>query len=124
MRRVPDFRRTRILETVVDHARVRRWMADDHFSVDGTLFAAWASMKNFRPTEERGGHGEPPAGDCNAERGFPGEKLSNETRASCTDPDARLTRRRIENGGVTVERPIGQERLAEVLSDVRRPRPD
>lgn len=56
---------------------------------------------------ERDGHGEPPADDCNAERDFRGEKLSNETRASCTDPDARLTRKRIENGGVTVERTIG-----------------
>ena len=62
----------------------------DHFSVDGTLIEAWASMKSFRPKD---GSGEPPAPGRNGERDFHGEKRSNETHASTTDPDARLYRK-------------------------------
>jgi hypothetical protein len=57
------------------------------FSVDGTLIEAWASMKSFRPKD---GSGEPPAPGRNGERDFHGEKRSNDTHASTTDPDARL----------------------------------
>ena len=62
-------------------------LSDDHFSVDGTLIEAWASMKSFRPGD---GGGEPPEGGRNGERDFHGEKRSNETHASTKDPDARL----------------------------------
>jgi hypothetical protein len=55
--------------------------------VDGTLIEAWASMKSFRPKD---GSGEPPAAGRNGERDFHGEKRSNRTHASTTDPDARL----------------------------------
>ena len=56
--------------------------------MDGTLIDAWASMKSFR---RKDGTDEPPAGPGrNAERDFRGEKRSNETHASTTDPDARL----------------------------------
>jgi hypothetical protein len=55
--------------------------------VDGTLIEAWASMKSFRPKH---GRGEPPAPGRNGERDFHGEKRSNQTHASSTDPDARL----------------------------------
>jgi len=58
-------------------------MSDEHFSVDGTLIEAWASMKSFRPKD---GSGEPPAAGRNGERDFHGEKRSNETHASTTDP--------------------------------------
>src|SRR5437762_10648969 len=57
---------------------------------DGTLIEAWASMKSFRPKD---GSGEPPAPGRNGERDFHGEKRSNETHASTTDPDARLYRK-------------------------------
>jgi transposase len=67
--------------------RVAPLLSDDHFSVDGTLIEAWASMKSFRPKD---GSGEPPADGRNGERDFHGEKRSNETHASTTDPDARL----------------------------------
>lgn len=70
--------------------KVRRLLSDDHFSVDGTLIEAWASMKSFRP---RDGSGEPPDPGRNGERNFHGEKRSNETHASTTDPDARLYRK-------------------------------
>ncbi len=61
-------------------------LSTEHFSVDGTLIEAWASMKSFRPKD---GGGEPPPGR-NGARDFHGEKRSNETHASTTDPDARL----------------------------------
>jgi transposase len=77
-----------LLAGVVNHPDVRRQMSRDHFSVDGTLIDAWASMKSFKPKDDPGGDG-PDAGR-NAERDFRGEKRSNETHASTTDPDARL----------------------------------
>ena len=62
----------------------------EHFSVDGTLINAWASMKSFVPKD---GSGEPPAAGRNGERNFRKEKRSNETHASTTDPDAQLFRK-------------------------------
>ena len=70
--------------------RVRALLSREHFTVDGTLLKAWASMKSFRPKD---GSGHPPAGGRNGERDFRGEKRSNETHASTTDPDARLYRK-------------------------------
>ena len=72
--------------------RVKKLLSTDHFSVDGTLIEAWASMKSFKP--RHGGGGEPPAaGGRNAEADFHGEKRSNETHASTTNSDARLYRK-------------------------------
>src|SRR5207244_9075943 len=65
-------------------------LSDDHFSVDGTLIDAWASLKSFRPKD---GSGEPPAPGRNGERDFHGETRRNETHTSATDPDARLYRK-------------------------------
>jgi hypothetical protein len=67
-------------------------VSTDHFSVDGTLIEAWASMKSLKPKD---GSGEPPAGGSgrNAEADFHRQKRSNETHASTTDPDARLYRK-------------------------------
>jgi transposase len=70
--------------------RVKRLLSREHFTVDGTLLKAWASMKSFRPKD---GSGNPPAGGRNGERDFHGEKRSNETHASTTYPDARLYRK-------------------------------
>ena len=71
---------------------MKRLLSTDHFSVDGTLIEAWASMKSFRPKD---GSDEPPAdGDGrNREADFHGEKRSNDTHASTTDPEARLYRK-------------------------------
>ncbi|TXN72602.1 IS5 family transposase [Methylobacterium sp. WL8] len=69
---------------------VKRLLSSDHFSVDGTMIEAWASMKSFRPKD---GSGEPPGPGRNGERDFRREKRSNETHASTTDPDARLYRK-------------------------------
>ena len=82
----------KLLSGVLAHPRVKRLLSTDHFSVDGTLIEAWASMKSFKP---KGGSDEPPAdGDGrNREADFHGEKRSNDTHASTTDPEARLYRK-------------------------------
>jgi transposase len=80
-------------QAVLGQPQVRALLSDEHFSVDGTLIEAWASMKSFKPKDEA--DGAPPAGGGghNRERDFRGEKRTNETHASTTDPDARLFRK-------------------------------
>ncbi len=81
----------KFLAAVLAQPRVKRLLSTDHFSVDGTLIEAWASMKSFRP---KNGSDEPPeGGGRNAEADFHGQRRSNETHASTTDPDARLYRK-------------------------------
>ena len=75
---------------VLARPELQALLSDEHFSVDGTLIQAWASMKSFRPKD---GSGQPPAAGRNGERDFKGEKRSNETHASTTDGDARLFRK-------------------------------
>ena len=82
----------RFLNEVLAHARLRDLLSDDHFSVDGTLFEAWASMKSFRP-KDANADSTPPLAGRNAERDYHGETRSNATHASTTDPDARLMRK-------------------------------
>ncbi len=84
----------KFLAAVLAQPRVRTLLSDDHFSVDGTLIEAWASMKSFRPkgVGDDGPDGGT-SGGRNGERDFHGEKRSNETHASTTDPDARLYRK-------------------------------
>lgn len=77
-------------QAVLADPRVTPLLSSEHFSVDGTLIEAWASMKSFRPKD---GSGDPPTGGRNGERDFHREKRSNETHASTTDPDARLARK-------------------------------
>jgi len=79
------------MAAVLNQPQVRALLSREHFSVDGTLIEAWASMKSFRPKD---GSGAPPTdGGRNAECDFHGEKRTNETHASTTDPDARLYRK-------------------------------
>ena len=80
----------KFLAAVLRHPKVTRFLSDEHFSVDGTLVEAWASLKSFRAKD---GSDEPPAPGRNGERDFHDEKRSNETHASTTDPDARLYRK-------------------------------
>ena len=70
--------------------RVKSLLSAEHFSVDGTMMKAWASMKGFRA---RDGSDEPPAPGRNGERDFKKNKRSNETHQSTTDADARLFRK-------------------------------
>jgi transposase len=75
---------------VVHTAKKKRWLSGEHFSVDGTLIQAWASHKSF--VHKDGSDDEDDAGGTG---GFKGDKRSNETHESKTDPDARLYRKGI-----------------------------
>jgi transposase len=78
----------KFLRAVLAQPRVKRLISSDHFSVDGTLIEAWASLKSFRKTD--GSDNDPEGPGRNAERGFHKEKRSNDTHRSTTDPEARL----------------------------------
>lgn len=111
----------KVMAAILAHPEVKPLLSDEHFSVDGTLIKAWASMKSFQPKEhalppqhgDPGGPPPPPTDDTamnadqpqptetqpmadtprqprNEEVNFRGEKRSNATHASVTDPDARL----------------------------------
>jgi len=93
----------KFLSAVIGQPRVQALLSDEHFSVDGTLIEAWSSMKSFQPKGdgEAGGNDDDSGSSAgqdaqatpttrNAERNFHGEKRSNATHASRTDPDARL----------------------------------
>jgi len=71
---------------VVELARRHQWVSNEHFSVDGTLIEAWASMKSFRPKDDD-------SHDGNGWQDFKGQKRGNQTHASRTDPEARLLRK-------------------------------
>ena len=73
-------------EAILLHADRERLLSDDHFTVDGTLLEAWASHKSFQPHD-----GEPPAsGGSSSSEDFRGQRRTNATHRSTTDPDARL----------------------------------
>jgi hypothetical protein len=91
------------LAHVLDQPPVRRLLSSEHFSVDGSLVEAWASMKSFRPKDDPG---DPPSGGRHQEEGsaagrqgrnqehdFHGERRTNDSHGSTTDPDARLYRK-------------------------------
>ena len=123
----------KVMAAILAHREVAPLLSDEHFSVDGTLIKAWASMKSFQPKAEATppddeGPGDPPAPDTpleptpetapsetpaetdpmprnsrrhrNAEVDFKGEKRSNATHASVTDPDARLYKKSPGTGAV------------------------
>jgi len=79
----------KFLAAVLVQPKVKRLLSSDHFSVDGTLIEAWASIKSFR-RKDGGGDDDRQGPGRNAERNFHGEKRSNETHQSTTDPEARL----------------------------------
>jgi transposase len=80
-------------EGVKSHAKIRRLMSEDHFSVDGTLLEAWASFKSIQPIGPKDDNEPKPPGGSNPDVDFKGQKRSNETHRSVTDPDSRLARK-------------------------------
>jgi transposase len=119
----------KVMAAILAHREVAPLLSDEHFSVDGTLVKAWASMKSFQPKADATppddeGPGDPPAPDTapetepsetpaetdpmprntcrnrNAEVDFRGEKRSNATHASTTDPDARLYKKSPGTGAI------------------------
>jgi IS5 family transposase len=79
------------LGRVVAHAREQGWMSDEHFTVDGTLLEAWASLKSFQRKDQ--GDSSPPDDPGNPTVDFHGEKRSNRTHESKSDPEAQLARK-------------------------------
>jgi transposase len=79
------------LTAIVDEARANGWASEEHFSVDGTLLEAWASLKSFRPKGET--NAAPPDDPGNPTVNFHGEKRSNVTHESTSDPESRLARK-------------------------------
>jgi hypothetical protein len=77
------------LARVVEQAGAKGLTSDEHFTADGTLMEAWASLKSFQPKE---GKSAPPDDSGNHTVDFRGERRSNETHESKTDPDALLAR--------------------------------
>ena len=77
-------------QAVVEEARRHRLLSEEHFTVDGTLLDAWASMKSVRPKDDGGG---PRGGGKNPDVDYSGQRRRNETHASTTDPEARLMRK-------------------------------
>jgi transposase len=84
-----------LLRKVVDLARQRHLLSDEHFTVDGTLIEAWAGQKSFKekgtvdPPASKPGEHDPGNPTVN----FHGEKRSNDTHQSTTDPESRLYRK-------------------------------
>jgi transposase len=120
----------KVMAAILAHREVAPLLSDEHFSVDGTLVKAWASMKSFQPRPEGGppggdGPGEPPGNadpddadsssttpetapmpqthrsSRNGEVDFRGQKRSNATHISSTDPDARLYRKSAGTGAIS-----------------------
>jgi transposase len=131
----------KFLASVLAQPRVKRLLSSDHFSVDGTLIEAWASLKSFRKKD--GGDNDAEGPGRNAERDFHKEKRSNETHQSTTDPEARLYKKGdgqparlcymghalmenrnglVVDGGVTLASGTAEREAALVLLDRRRHR--
>jgi len=82
----------RFLQAVLEQPKVKQLLSTDHFSVDGTLIEAWASMKSFKP---KNASQDPPAegGGRNQETDFHRQRRSNDTHVSTSDPEAKLYRK-------------------------------
>jgi hypothetical protein len=78
-------------QAVLQQARERSLLSDEHFTVDGTLLEAWASLKSFQRKDAT--NAVPPDDPGNATVDFHGEKRSNETHESKTDRDAKMARK-------------------------------
>jgi len=109
----------RFFAQIVDQARRAKLMSDEHFTVDGTLIEAWASLKSFKAKGKRKNQ-DPPDDPGNPNVDFHGEKRSNETHESTTDPEARLARK---SNGTTAKLSFSAHALMEnrhgLLVDLR-----
>ena len=79
------------LAQVVEQSRAQGLTSDEHFTVDGTLLEAWAGAKSFQRKDDK--NPPPPDDPGNPSVNFHGEKRSNQTHASTTDPEAKLARK-------------------------------
>ena len=81
------------LREIVAEAQDAHLMSRDHFTVDGSMIEAWASLKSFKRKDGSDDDQSPPDDPGNPTVNFHGEKRSNETHASKTDPEAKLARK-------------------------------
>ena len=81
----------KFLAAILTQPQVMRLLSSQHFSVDGTLVEAWASLKSLKPRD--GGDGSEPPDRRNGDVDFRGAKRSNQTHVSTSDPDAMLYRK-------------------------------
>ncbi len=81
------------LKNILAKANEEALLSAAHFSVDGTLLEAWASLKSFRPKDDPPSEEPPIQQGRNEEVDFHGEKRSNATHASTTDPEAKLAKK-------------------------------
>jgi len=89
-------------DAVLRHADTERLLSDEHFTVDGTLLEAWASQKSFQPRDQD----PPPDAGGNPTVNFHGQRRTNATHQSTTDPDARLYKKaRGREGGSGISGP-------------------
>ena len=82
-----------LFEEVVNLAREKNLLSEEHFSVDGTLIQAWASQKSYRPKTDIDDDDDGNGVGRNRESNFHGEKRSNKTHASTTDDEALLAKK-------------------------------
>jgi len=80
-------------DAVIAQARAAGLLSDEHFTVDGTLLEAWASLKSFQRTDRQDDAPPPPDDPGNPTVDFHGEARRNDTHRSKTDPDAQLARK-------------------------------
>ena len=85
---------TVFFEQVLAHAKTHRLLSNEHFTVDGTLIEAWAGQKSFKKTAEPPAV-PPPDDPGNPSVNFRGERRTNATHASTTDPEARLYKKAV-----------------------------
>lgn len=83
----------RFFDGVLEQAREANLLSDEHFSVDGTLIEAWASQKSFQRKDQDRSQESPKDDPGNPTVNFHGERRSNDTPKSTTDPDARMARK-------------------------------
>ena len=81
------------MAAVPTQPNVKKFLSSDHFSADGTLVEAWASIKSLKPKKSTGGNERPTIGGRNEEVDLRGEKRSFQTHASTSDPGAMLYRK-------------------------------
>src|SRR6202167_5246116 len=133
-----------VFRTVVAEARELKLTSDQHFTVDGTLIEAWASLKSLRPKGEKPNDRTPPDDPGNPSVDFHGERRQNATHQSTTDPEARLAKKGAGKGarlcstesvlmenrnGIMIDLRVGQasgraesEQGLEMLQELRGPR--
>ncbi len=106
-------------QAVVGQADAAGLMSREHFTVDGTLIEAWASLKSFRPKDEKPGDCPPPDDPGNPTVNFRGEKRSNATHQSTTDPESRLARKKGKESKMSYSQHVLMENRNGLVVDVR-----